>query len=76
MRKVVMIAAAAASLAVAAIALPGSAEARFDSGLAAETGSLTEPVYYYYRRYYRPRYYAPRYYAPRYYAPRRYYRYY
>jgi hypothetical protein len=80
MRKFVIMAAAAASLAVAAIALPSSAEARFDSGLAAETGSLTQPVYYYYRRAYRPRYYAPRYYAPRYYAPRyyapRYYRYY
>jgi hypothetical protein len=71
MRKIVTIAAAVAALAVAAIVLPGSAEARFDAGVAAQTGSLTEPVYYYYRR----RYYAPRYYAPRYYAPR-YYRYY
>ena len=80
MRMIVTLGAAAASLAVAAIALPGSAEARFGAGITAETGSLAQPVYYYYRRgYYAPRYYAPRYYAPRYYAPRYYaprYRYY
>ena len=82
MRKIVAISAVAASLAVAAIALPSSAEARFGAGITAETGSLAQPVYYYgYRRgYYAPRYYAPRYYAPRYYAPRyyapRHYRYY
>jgi hypothetical protein len=86
MRKIVAISAVAASLAVAAVALPSSAEARFGAGIdaaaiAADTGTLAQPVYYYYRRgYYRPRYYAPRYYAPRYYAPRyyapRYYRYY
>ena len=68
MQKIVTISAVAAGLAVAAFALPGSAEARFDAGIAAETGSLAQPVYYYYRRgYYAPRYYAPRYYAPRYY---------
>jgi len=80
MRKIVTFGVVAASLAVAAIALPGSAEARFGAGIIAETGSLAQPVYYYYRRgYYAPRYYAPRYYAPRYYAPRYYaprYRYY
>ncbi len=82
MRKIVTISAAAASLAVAAIAMPSSAEARFGAGIAADaaavSGSAVQPVYYYgYRRpyYYAPRYYAPRYYAPRYYAPR-YYRYY
>ncbi len=81
MRKIVAISAVAGSLAVMAIALPSSAEARFGAGITAETGSLAQPVYYYYRRgyyatrYYAPRYYAPRYYAPRYYAPR-YYRYY
>lgn len=83
MRKIVTISAAAASLAVAAIAMPGSAEARFGAGnaadVAAAVGSNVQSVYYYYgyRRpyYYAPRYYAPRYYAPRYYAPR-YYRYY
>jgi hypothetical protein len=83
MQKIVTISAVAASLAVAAVAMPSSAEARFGAGIAADaaavSGSAVQPVYYYYgyRRpyYYAPRYYAPRYYAPRYYAPR-YYRYY
>jgi hypothetical protein len=79
MLRAVKIGAAAATVAVAAIALSGNAQARFDAGIAAEASSLVQPVYYYrygYRpRYYAPRYYAPRYYAPRYYAPR-YYRYY
>jgi len=78
MLRTVKIAAAAATIAVTAVALSGTAQARFDASLAQEAGSLVEPVQYYgygYRRYYAPRYYAPRYYAPRYYAPR-YYRYY
>jgi hypothetical protein len=80
MRKLMMIAVAAAGLVVAAVAMPTSAEARFDAGLKAPDATTAQPVQYYYgyrRRYYRPyyapRYYAPRYYAPRYYAPRRYY---
>jgi hypothetical protein len=84
MRKIVTISAVAASLAVAAIVMPGSAQARFGAGIAADaamiSGSEAQPVYYYYYGYRRPYYYAPRYYAPRYYAPRyyapRYYRYY
>jgi hypothetical protein len=81
MQKIVTISAVAASLAVAAIAMPSSAEARFGAGIAPEVaaGNYVQEAYYYYgyRRpyYYAPRYYAPRYYAPRYYAPR-YYRYY
>ncbi|HWV41483.1 hypothetical protein [Pseudorhodoplanes sp.] len=79
MRRFLTIAVVAAGLAVAAVAMPTSAEARFDKGLAAPDASNAQQVQYYYYgyrpRYYRPyRYYAPRYYAPRYYAPR--YRYY
>jgi hypothetical protein len=80
MRKLMMIAIAAVGLAVAAVAMPTSAEARFDAGLKAPEAATAQPAQYYgYRRryyaprYYAPRYYAPRYYAPRYYAPRRYY---
>ena len=75
MRKLMMIAVAAASLAVAAIAAPTSAEARMGGGLVGVDVSGVQPAQYYYGggyRYYRPRYYAPRYYAPRYYAPRYY----
>ncbi len=75
MRRLMMIAVAAAGLAVAALAMPTSAEARFDSGLTVPDATTAQPVQYYYgyrRRYYAPRYYAPRYYAPRYYAPRYY----
>jgi hypothetical protein len=75
MRKLMMIAIVAAGLAVAAVAMPTSAEARFDAGLKAPDATTAQPVQYYYgyrRRYYAPRYYAPRYYAPRYYAPRYY----
>jgi hypothetical protein len=83
MQKIVTISAVAASLAVAAIAMPSSAEARFGAGIAADAAAVSgsdvqlAQYYYGYRRpyYYAPRYYAPRYYAPRYYAPR-YYRYY
>ena len=81
MRKLMMIAAAAGSLAVAAIAVPTSAEARFGAGLLNADAGAVQPAQYYggyygYRPYYAPRYryYAPRYYAPRYYYPR--YRYY
>ncbi len=81
------IAAAVTSLAVAAIALPGTAQARFGAAVAVETETLLQPVYYYgYRGYgYRGYYggYYPRYYGGYgyggyrgYYAPRRYYRYY
>jgi hypothetical protein len=83
MRKLLTIAVVAAGLAVAAVAMPTSAEARFDMGLTAPDAAAAQPAQYYgyygYRRpyyaprYYAPRYYAPRYYAPRYYAPRRYY---
>ena len=63
MRKSVILVAATASLAVAAICAPNSAEAQYYGG------------YYAPQPYYAPApYYAPRYYAPRYYAPRRYYR--
>jgi hypothetical protein len=75
MRKLMMIAVAAAGLVAAAVAMPTSAEARFDSGLTVPEAATAQPVQYYYgyrRRYYAPRYYAPRYYAPRYYAPRYY----
>ena len=41
MRKIVTISAAAASLAVAAIAMPGSAEARFGAGIAADTAAVS-----------------------------------
>lgn len=81
MRKLLTIAVVAVGLAVAAVAMPTSAEARFDKGLAAPDAAAAQLAQYYgyygYRRpYYAPRYryYAPRYYAPRYYAPR--YRYY
>jgi hypothetical protein len=82
MRKLMMIAVAAASLAVVAIAAPTSAEARFGPLPDVPEATTAQPVQYYYYgyrpryyapRYYAPRYYAPRYYAPRYYAPRRYY---
>lgn len=87
MRKPMMIIAAAFGLAVAAIAMPSDAEARFGPVAVPETVAPQLAQYYYgYRRpyyapryryyaprYYAPRYYAPRYYAPRYYAPRRYY---
>ena len=75
MRKLMLIAVAAASLAVAAIAMPTNAEARFGPSPAMPEAATAQPVQYYYgyrRRYYAPRYYAPRYYAPRYYAPRYY----
>ncbi|MGD9923779.1 MAG: hypothetical protein AB7V13_20405 [Pseudorhodoplanes sp.] len=75
MRRLMMIVAAGVGLAVAAVAVPTSAEARFDSGLTVPDATTAQPVQYYYgyrRPYYRPRYYAPRYYAPRYYAPRYY----
>jgi hypothetical protein len=82
MRKLLTIAVVAAGLAVAAVVMPTSAEARFDKGLTAPDAAAAQPAQYYgyygyrrpyYRPYYAPRYYAPRYYAPRYYAPRRYY---
>ncbi|HWV52655.1 hypothetical protein [Pseudorhodoplanes sp.] len=83
MRKLMMFAVAAASLAVAAVAAPTNAEARFGPSPGMPEATTAQPVYYYgYRpryygyyapRYYAPRYYAPRYYAPRYYAPRYYY---
>jgi hypothetical protein len=71
MPKLMMIAVAAASLAVAAVAAPTSAEARFGPLPDVPEATTAQPVQYYYG--YRRRYYAPRYYAPRYYAPRRYY---
>ena len=80
MHKLTMIAITATGLAVAAIAMPTSAEARFGALAAPEAAAAPQLAQYYYgyRRpyYYAPRYryYAPRYYAPRYYAPR--YRYY
>lgn len=83
------IAAAATTIATAALALSVPAQARFDAGLAQQSGSDLQPVHYYgygygYRGYgygYRGGYgyYAPRYYGGygyrNYYAPR-YYRYY
>jgi hypothetical protein len=87
MRKLMMFAVVAASLAIAAIAMPTNAEARFGPLPDVPEAAAAQPVQYYYYgyrpryyapryyapRYYAPRYYAPRYYAPRYYAPRRYY---
>ncbi len=87
MRKLLMIAVAAASLAVLTLVAPTSAEARFGPAPAVPEAATVQPVQYYYgyrrpyyapryyapRAYVAPRYYAPRYYAPRYYAPRRYY---
>jgi hypothetical protein len=79
MGKLLMSAVVAAGLGAAALAMPTTAEARFDKGLTAPEANAAELVQYYYygyrpRYYYPRRYYAPRYYAPRYYYPR--YRYY
>jgi len=65
------IAAAATTIASAALALSVPAQARFDASLAARAGSDLQPVHYYGYGYgYRGGYgsYAPRYYAPRYYG--------
>lgn len=71
---------AAATIAVTALVLSGTAQARFDASLAEEAGAIAQPVHYYgYRGYgYYPRYYGGYgyrgygygyrgYYAPRYY---------
>ena len=56
------VAAAATTLAVAAIALSGTAQARFGASVAADTEALLQPVHYYgyrgYGYYGYPRYYG------------------
>lgn len=66
MRNILTIGTAALALGVAAIAMPGDAQARFGAGATAQANEVApaaQPVRYYgYRSYYAPRYYGGGYY--------------